>query len=489
MNAKRSAVLIAACLGLGVLPMRAPHARDILDRLAAPLNLGDPLRAQPPALDAGRILPGDAGATLCPPAYDATAPLTLPAAVDLALCHNAQVHGAWAGIKMQAAGLGEAKAAYLPTLSAGLSRVNDRTAYPGSEARSTTLKSNTKSANFSSRLFDFGGRAANQRSAAALLDAALANHDAVLQKTLAAAVGAYFDTQTALATFQARQKSQALAQETVLATQRRAQRGLGSHSDTLQATSALAKATLGTSRADGEYKKARAMLVYTLGLPANTPVTLSEDVNDTVASLREDLNEWLVQTRARHPAILAAQAQLAAARERVEASRSEGRPSIDLTANFYQNGRPNQGLTPASTRETLIGVAINIPLFDGFARTYKVRGAQAQVEQKEAEVDEAKQQTLMELVKTHAEAGMALANLAASQAWLDAAQGALSSVQRKFDLGAADILEMLNTQSALLDAQQERIRCLAEWRSARLRLLASAGTLGKADLARREAQQ
>jgi outer membrane protein len=54
-------------------------------------------------------------------------------------------------------------------------------------------------------------------------------------------------------------------------------------------------------------------------------------------------------------------------------------------------------------------------------------------------------------------------------------QAALASVQRKFDKGAADMLEMLSTQAALSDAQQERIRCLAEWRSARLRLLAAAG--------------
>ncbi len=422
----------------------------------------------------------------CPSTYDAGVPLTLPAAVDLALCRNAQVHGAWAGIRLQAAGVGEARAAYLPTLNAGLSRVHDRTAYPGAGTPSGSLASNTGSLSLSWRLFDFGGRAAGQRSAQAMLDAALANRDAVLQQTLAATVSAYFEAQTARASVRMRQEYQALANETVLATQRRAQRGLGSHSDTLQAASALAKAALGASRADGEFHKARAVLVYTLGLPADTAVVL-DDADGAAAGLhgglQDELHAWLALAQARHPAILAAQAQLAAARERVEIARSEGRPSIDLTANIYQNGRPNQGLSAASTRETLVGISLNIPLFDGFARHYKVRGAQAQAGQREAEAEEVRQQTLMDLVKTHAEASMALANLAASQAWLDAAQDALASVRRKFGLGAADILEMLNTQSALLEAQQERIRCQAEWRSARLRLLAGAGMLGRDDVA------
>lgn len=428
---------------------------------------------------------GELEAAPCPSAYEEGVPLTLPAAVDLALCHNAQVHGAWAGIRLQAAGVGEARAAFLPTLNAGVSRVHDRTAYPGASTPSGSLNSNTGSLNLSWRLFDFGGRAAGQRSAQALLDAALANRDAVLQKTLAATVSAYFDAQTARANVRMRQEYQALAEETVLATQRRAQRGLGSHSDTLQAASALAKAALGASRADGEFQKARAVLVYTLGLPADAGVVLDDDADAPVAGLSEDLHTWLALAQARHPAIVAAQAQLAAARERVAVSESEGRPSIDLTANIYQNGRPNQGLSAASTRETLVGISLNIPLFDGFARHYKVRGALAQAGQREAEAQDVKQQTLMELVKTHAEASTALANLAASQAWLDAARDAQASVQRKFGLGAADILEMLNTQSALLEAQQERIRCQAEWRSARLRLLASAGVLGREAIAGR----
>ncbi|EZP41134.1 TolC family protein [Janthinobacterium lividum] len=428
---------------------------------------------------------GEFEAAPCPSAYEAGVPLTLPAAVDLALCHNAQVHGAWAGIRLQAAGVGEARAAFLPTLNAGVSRVHDRTAYPGASTPSGSLNSNTGSLNLSWRLFDFGGRAAGQRSAQALLDAALANRDAVLQKTLAATVSAYFDAQTARANVRMREEYRALANETVLATQRRAQRGLGSHSDTLQATSALAKAALGASRADGEFQKAHAVLVYTLGLPAEAGVVLDDEADAPVAGLGEDLHTWLALAQARHPAIVAAQAQLAAARERVAVTESEGRPSIDLTANIYQNGRPNQGLSAASTRETLVGISLNIPLFDGFARRYKVRGALAQAGQREAEAQDVKQQTLMELVKTHAEASTALANLAASQAWLDAARDAQASVQRKFGLGAADILEMLNTQSALLEAQQERIRCQAEWRSARLRLLASAGVLGREAIAGR----
>lgn len=228
MNASLRAMALAASLLAASLPA-APSAQagDALR------HFDDPLRTQPALPDGGRPLPGDSAAAPCPPAFDAAEPLTLPAAVDLALCQNAQVRLAWAGIRLQAAGVGEAGAAYLPTVNAGLSRVQDRTAYPGAATPSSSLGSNTGSLSLSWRLFDFGGRAAGRRSAAALLDAALAQHDAVLQQTMAAAISAYVEAQTALAGVRMRDEYQALAQDTLAATQRRAQRGLGAHSDTL----------------------------------------------------------------------------------------------------------------------------------------------------------------------------------------------------------------------------------------------------------------
>lgn len=87
------------------------------------------------------------------------------------------------------------------------------------------------------------------------------------------------------------------------------------------------------------------------------------------------------------------------------------------------------------------------------------------------------QQILSEVVKAHADAVSSLDNLAASEELIEAAQASVESSRKRYDKGAADILELLSTQAALADARQERIRCLAEWQAARLKLLASAGIL------------
>lgn len=100
------------------------------------------------------------------------------------------------------------------------------------------------------------------------------------------------------------------------------------------------------------------------------------------------------------------------------------------------------------------------------------------MEQKEAELWDTELWVIGEVAKVYADAMASLRSLEASERLLTFSQAALDKVSRKYDQGGADILEILSVQKAFAEANQERIRVLAEWRSARLRLLSSAGFLG-----------
>ncbi|MDD2310860.1 MAG: TolC family protein, partial [Desulfuromonadaceae bacterium] len=89
------------------------------------------------------------------------------------------------------------------------------------------------------------------------------------------------------------------------------------------------------------------------------------------------------------------------------------------------------------------------------------------------------QQVAREVIKAYADSASALQNREASAILLESAQSALAVSQRKYDKGAADITEVLSTQAALADAWNERVRCLSEWHSSRLQLLASTGRMGR----------
>lgn len=443
--------------------------------------LEDPLLARPPVLDRGAILPGDMQPLLCPASVDVAQPLTLPDAIDLGLCNNPQIKAAWAAIKIQAAAVGEARAAYLPNASVAISKQHTRTQYPGFANANTYANGHTVNAGLSWRLFDFGARAANREAANRSLTAALASHDAALQKVMSGVVGAYFDAQTAGAALAARREATALAQQTHASTIRRQERGAAAQSDTLQAATALAKARLAEQRAQADERSTRAALLYVLGVAPSTSLQLADLKPIGNQQAVQDLQHWLDDAAAYHPAIVAARAQWEAAQARITAMRAEGLPTVDATGNFYQNGYPNQGLQPVRSNVTTVGITLTIPLFEGFARTYKVRGAEAQAEQSEAQLQDNEQQVLTDVIKAHATAVSAAGNLHASDDLLRAAQMSLASSQRRYDKGAADILELLTVQSTLADAQQERVRSVADWEAARLRLMAAAGVLSKHD--------
>lgn len=474
---------------------------------ASPEEWIDPLKTLPTQLATGWFLPGDVRMKDCGPldrapygfiaegnmqkgalTSDATRlqPLTLEQAVDLALCRNPQVRSAWAAIKVQAASLGEAKASDLPTLSMGVGAVQDETRYPGSPFESSTRNGNTLNASLTWRLWDMGTRAANQQTAQQLLNAALFSHDAVLQKLLSNVVAAYFDAQTAQAGWVARQQTEDLAKKTLDIAKRRQDQGMGSPSDTLQAATALAKARLERSRAKGGYDKARSILVNVTGLSYGASISVQESPDSSISGapqhlavdLKAELGEWLERAM-NHPSLQATRSQLAAAQDKIQAIRLDGGPTLDFSTNYFQNGRPNQGLSSTQTQQTLATVTLNIPLFEGFGRSYKVRGAQALADQRRAELQSSEGQVLMEVVKAHADAIASLDNLDASQDLQRWAEEAAASVLRRYERGVSDILEMISSQTALADARQERIRCLADWQSARLRLLASAGAIGR----------
>ncbi|MGK5024519.1 TolC family protein [Janthinobacterium sp. RB2R34] len=447
-----------------------------------------PLSADPLGARAGMarpevMPPGDGPPPGCEAEALAERPLGVVEVIDLAICHNPQLRMAWAAVKQQAGALGEARAAYLPSLSANVSRLRTDN-HTGGPAE--TVTGNTMYSALNWQIYDFGLRAANEHAADSLLQAALASNDAALQKNMADTIQAYFDVQSARAAWQARQLGTTTAASTLASAQRRESNGVLARSDRLQAATALARAQLDRNRALGAYRKATALLVYIMGLPPQSEVTLIEDDDidsaQAVMMQLERLEQWLQTAQQAHPAIRAARAEWEAAQSRTAAISAENKPSIVLSANAYKNGYPGQGLSASASQVRTVGITLNIPLFDGYAHGYKVQGAEAVAEQKEQALVDTEHRILMEVVKVHADAMAALDNLQASQTLMEAAQDSMRTFERKYDRGASDIVEILAAQAALADAREQRIICVAEWRSARLRLMADSGVLGRHSL-------
>ena len=122
-------------------------------------------------------------------------PLVLADVVEHALCNNPQTREAWANARAQAAQVGIAKSAYLPTLNGSVSSSENKNSSILSRlqgAGSSDFSQTGTTLSLSYLLYDFGARRAALDNAMQTLIALNASRDAMIQTVFLAAVQAYY---------------------------------------------------------------------------------------------------------------------------------------------------------------------------------------------------------------------------------------------------------------------------------------------------------
>nr|WP_279609585.1 TolC family protein [Burkholderia gladioli] len=122
---------------------------------------------------------------------------------------------------------------------------------------------------------------------------------------------------------------------------------------------------------------------------------------------------------------------------------------------------------------------MTIPLFEGFASGYRVAQADAQANARLAALHDAELQVSLEVWKRYHEVETNAANLENARNLVDSAGRALTVAQGRYQEGVGTFSELLDTQVALADARKQRVQVESRWRTARLRLAASLGRLGR----------
>lgn len=414
--------------------------------------------------------------------------------VERALCHNPRTRYAWANAKVQAAVLGVRESAYLPTVSAGLAYGKQRNkteyadvgGYPFSSLDSDSSPVvRSGSLKMSWVLSDFGLRGSRVDEARAMLEAANATHDATIQAAFVEAAQSYFDTLTALASLDAKLEAEKAARESYLATEAKYKAGVGGLSDKLQASTAYSQAKLERVVAEGALKNAKGGLAVAMGLAVTTTFDLvrpDDDLPDT--AFIKPVEALVDEARRFHPALTAALAEVKAAEATVKATRAEGRPNITLASELSRGDQlgqpPGVGYPATDITQTSasIGIQLNIPLFEGFGRTYRVRTAQSQVEVKQADYARVEQEVLLDVWRNYQVFSAETEGIKTADVLVRDARESFNIARGRYKSGVGNIVELLNVQSALAKAEEQRIKTVSNWHSARLKVAASVGRIG-----------
>lgn len=416
-------------------------------------------------------------------------PLALLDVVEQALCNNPKTSEVWASARAQAEQVGVQRADYLPkvNLVSGISKIhnevtNSRFSFLDQDNR---ILSRAHSLRLTWLVADFGQRSAKMSQAEALLDAANALHDAALQEVFNSAAQAYFDHLSTQAMLGAFEESEKVAKESLAAATAKFKAGVGLLTDQLQAQTAYAQARLERTKAEGDVNNAHGTLASAMGVVANTRFTVKSrsdqlEKTDFVTTADQMIQEAIES----HPSIIAAKAKLRASKENIQAVSAEGLPTLSFNAEISrtdQLGQSQLAGIPASdvyTDNSSVGLQVNVPLFEGFARKHQVQSAEAELQVRAAEVKRVTQQVTLDVWKSYHALISERESLRAAEELVANSKEAFAVAQGRYNAGVGNIIELLNAQNAWSNAKQQNIKSLSAWRTARLKLAASMGRVG-----------
>ena len=413
--------------------------------------------------------------------------LSLTDALRAALCYSPEVRATWTAILRASAELGLSRSSYWPTANASVARQHSRLS--AAQGRDT-IRATSESFTVSWRAFDFGARPARVRAAQAQVQAALAGQSETVRRTAQEVIGTFVQAQ-ALQEQRVRQAEViALSQVIVASSKRRFAGGVAGRNEVLQAEAGLARANLEQDKIEAELATLQQRLRQLTGLApvqdfelAPIPAELEVFAEKTTprrgaqakAVMAQVLEEWLTMAKQHSPAIVAAAARLDAATASLEATRADAWPRVDVGYSHYRNGRPTQTLVSGSSTERTIGITLTIPLFEGFASTYRVRSAAAEREQAAIELHAAHLEVEKELMDAYAQAQSALMVLDSARNLYQASRELVNSNETLFSQGALNAIEVNRGLLELQTASNELMFAQTRWMSAKLRLWVLSG--------------
>lgn len=134
------------------------------------------------------------------------------------------------------------------------------------------------------------------------------------------------------------------------------------------------------SSLEANEKLAKAALTNSMGLPWDTPVEVAESTLP-FSAIQLDLRELVSDTYRFNPDWARIEAGLSAAEAKISEARSGHLPKIGLFGSLrrIENSYDKGVVTPENRNSWMVGIGLDLPLFNGFRTTNEVREAKARL--------------------------------------------------------------------------------------------------------------
>ncbi|KAB2904677.1 MAG: TolC family outer membrane protein [Burkholderiaceae bacterium] len=408
---------------------------------------------------------------------------SLLALVDQARGYDATWQSAKAQYDAAVSRADQARAGLLPTagLSAGVSSAHTELSRPST---SITTPNQTATLSASQPLYRPANRISYEQGQRGI-DVAQAQLDNATQDLLVRVSQAYFDVLAAqdTLTFVGAQKT-AVAEQ-LAAAKRNFEVGTSTITDTREAQARYDLVIAQEIAAENDLRVKRLALDQLVGQAGTQPQPLALPVRlPDVAP--DDVMAWVQKSQDQQPQVRQAAIALDIAQLETRKAHTGHLPTVDLQAGYAVNHYPNGTVTAQrlNTRNTTasVGVALNMPLFAGFAVQNRIKETLALEEKARADL-EATRRTLAQSTRAAffgVQSGQS--QVKALEAAEASSQSALDANKLGYQVGVRINIDVLNAQSQLYQTKRDLAAARYNVLLGTLRLRQAAGTLAQEDV-------
>lgn len=424
----------------------------------------------------------------------------LPELIDIAQRSNPQTRVAWERARQTAAAVGLSQSEYFPQLAAQAGAAYERAflEFPalvqGPAAKQVsilgggtlTLDVAAVDASLGVKwlLFDFGERKAKVTAAKESLVMANVGFNAVHQQIVFMVTERFYQFNTARQKVGVGESSLQAAETIERAAQGRLDHGLTTRPELLQAREQAAQAAFDLEAARGALSDAQVALVESLGIMPTTQLQVADVPEKAITeNLVESLDAMLDRALSQRPDLVAKLANVRVRQADVKKARAAYYPKIVASANAgYADLHVATPGTPfVGDNEPIYGggIAISVPIFEGFARRNKLRLAESELRAAKDELTASRDAATREVWQAYTDFTTALRKQESAARLLSAAENAYTASLAAYRQGLGTYVDVASARQSFAAARS----VVVDTRSA-IYTAAAALALSVGDLAR-----
>ncbi|KZK82119.1 Outer membrane efflux protein BepC precursor [Pseudovibrio sp. Ad13] len=299
------------------------------------------------------------------------------------------------------------------------------------------------------------------------------------QTALFQAATAYMDVIRDTALVSLRRSDLKFQEEQVRASKDRFNVGEGTRTDVSQAESGRARAQSTLNTALANLNTSRAIFRQVIGID---PKNLSARTNVT-SLLPKTVSSAISIGQDEHPAIQSSQFLVNAAQFAVKTAQGVLLPTADVQGTLTFSDTNQSGNQGKPTRSASIFGRVNIPIYQNGSEYSVVRQAKEDLGRTEILVDVSRDSIRAQAISSWGQLNASIASITAAEAQVAAARLALEGVIEEQRVGQRTTLDVLDTQSDLVDARVTLVTAQRDRVVAAYAVLSSVGRLDYSNLA------